>query len=157
MPNSPTPASTRSASRPSASSPASVIAHAARAAGGTVRLARSPVTLAKMVKNGTELEGFRDCHRLDGAAWIRFFAWLEKHGSARAAEGRPVTELEAEDRILAFRQMSDLFVEPSFRSISASAGHAAMCHYAASPASNAGDAAAIIFFQSTSFASAAMR
>ena len=115
----------------------SAVAHAARAAGGTVRLARSPVTLAKMVKNGTELEGFRDCHRLDGAAWIRFFAWLEKHGSVRATAGQPVTELEAEDRILAFRQMSDLFVEPSFRSISASAGHAAMCHYAASPASDA--------------------
>lgn len=115
----------------------SAVAHAARAAGGTVRLVRSPITLAKMVKNQVELEGFRDCHRLDGAAWIRFFAWLEKHGPARAASGKPVTELEAEDRILAFRQMSDLFVEPSFRSISASAAHAAMCHYAASPMSNA--------------------
>lgn len=115
----------------------SAVAHAARAAGGTVRLVRSPITLAKMVKNHVELEGFRDCHRLDGAAWIRFFAWLEKHGPARAASGKPVTELEAEDRILAFRQMSDLFVEPSFRTISAFAGHAAMCHYAASPVSNA--------------------
>lgn len=115
----------------------SAVAHAARAAGGTVRLVRSPITLAKMVKNQVELEGFRDCHRLDGAAWIRFFAWLEKHGPARAASGKPVTELEAEDRILAFRQMSDLFVEPSFRTISASAAHAAMCHYAASPMSNA--------------------
>lgn len=115
----------------------SAVAHAVRAAGGAVRFARSPVTLAKMVKNGVELEGFRNCHRLDGAAWIRFFAWLEKHGPARAASGKPVTELEAEDRILAFRQMSDLFIEPSFRSISASADHAAMCHYAANPVSNA--------------------
>jgi Xaa-Pro aminopeptidase len=115
----------------------SAVAHAARDAGGTVRLVRSPVTLAKMVKNPVELSGFRDCHRLDGAAWIRFFAWLEKHGAEREAQGKPITELEAEDRILAFRQMADSFVEPSFRSISAAAGHAAMCHYAASPASNA--------------------
>jgi Xaa-Pro aminopeptidase len=90
-----------------------------------------------MVKNPVELAGFRDCHRLDGAAWIRFFAWLEKHGNARENQGKPITELEAEDRILAFRQMAESFVEPSFRSISAAAGHAAMCHYAASPASNA--------------------
>lgn len=115
----------------------SAVAHTVRSAGGAVRLARSPVTLAKMVKNPVELAGFRDCHRLDGVAWIRFFAWLEKHGPARAASGKPVTELEAEDRILAFRQKSDLFIEPSFRSISASADHAAMCHYAANPASNA--------------------
>lgn len=115
----------------------SAVAHAARDAGGIVRLVRSPVTLTKMVKNPVELSGFRDCHRLDGAAWIRFFAWLEKHGAEREAQGKPITELEAEDRILAFRQMADSFVEPSFRSISAAAGHAAMCHYAASPASNA--------------------
>lgn len=115
----------------------SAVAHAVRAAGGTVRLARSPVTLAKMIKNPVELAGFRDCHRLDGAAWIRFLAWLERHAAARAAGGRPITELEAEERILAFRQMSGTFVEPSFRSISAAAGHAAMCHYAASAASNA--------------------
>ena len=115
----------------------SAVAHAARAAGGTVRLARSPLTLAKMVKNPVELAGFRDCHRHDGAAWIRFFAWLEKHGAAREAAGRPVTELEAEEKILAFRQMTEDFVEPSFRSISAAAGHAAMCHYAASTMSNA--------------------
>ena len=115
----------------------SAVAHAARAAGGAVQFARSPVTLAKMIKNPVELAGFRDCHRLDGAAWIRFFAWLEKHGPDREAGGAPVTELEAEERILAFRKMSEIFVEPSFRSISAAAGHAAMCHYAASPTSNA--------------------
>ncbi|WP_432349856.1 aminopeptidase P family protein (plasmid) [Shinella yambaruensis] len=115
----------------------SAVAHAARIAGGRVRLNRSPVTLAKMVKNPAELAGFRDCHKFDGAAWIRFFAWLEKHGATRAASGRPITELEAEERILAFRQMAGDFVEPSFRTISASAGNAAMCHYAASTASNA--------------------
>lgn len=115
----------------------SAVAHAVRSAGGTVRLARSPVTLAKMVKNPVELAGFRDCHRLDGAAWIRFFAWLERHAAEREAGGRPITELEAEERILAFRQMSEIFVEPSFRSISAAAGHAAMCHYAASAVSSA--------------------
>lgn len=114
----------------------SATAHATRAAGGTVKLARSPITLAKMHKNATELSGFRDCHRLDGAAWVRFFAWLERHAAEREAGGKPVSELEAEERILAYRQMDESFVEPSFRSISAAGGHAAMCHYAATEASN---------------------
>ncbi len=114
----------------------SATAHATRAAAGRVQLARSPITFAKMHKNETELAGFRDCHRLDGAAWVRFFAWLERHAAERDASGRPVTELEAEERILGFRQMAESFVEPSFRSISAADGHAAMCHYAATGASN---------------------
>ncbi|AHK45614.1 MULTISPECIES: aminopeptidase P family protein [Ensifer] len=115
----------------------SAVAHATREAGGSVRLLRSPITLAKMLKNPVELQGFRDCHRHDGAAWIRFFAWLEANAAKREKDGRPVTELEAEDRILALRQMEETFVEPSFRSISAAAGHAAMCHYAASAKSDA--------------------
>ncbi|OCP15415.1 MULTISPECIES: aminopeptidase P family protein [unclassified Ensifer] len=115
----------------------SAVAHATREAGGNVRLLRSPITLAKMLKNPVELQGFRDCHSHDGAAWIKFFAWLEANAAEREQEGRPVTELEAEERILAFRQMEETFVEPSFRSISAAAGHAAMCHYAASTKSNA--------------------
>jgi Xaa-Pro aminopeptidase len=114
----------------------SATAHATRIAGGTVQLAKSPITLAKMHKNTTELAGFRDCHRLDGAAWIRFFAWLERHALERDASGKPVTELEAEERILAYRTMAESFVEPSFRSISAAGGHAAMCHYAATEKSN---------------------
>ncbi|OCP16208.1 aminopeptidase P family protein [Ensifer sp. LC163] len=115
----------------------SAVAHATREAGGNVRLLRSPITLAKMLKNPVELQGFRDCHSRDGAAWIKFFAWLEANAVKREEEGRPITELEAEERILALRQMEETFVEPSFRSISAAAGHAAMCHYAASTKSNA--------------------
>lgn len=115
----------------------SAAAHATRAAGGTVQLARSPITLAKMHKNAVELAGFRDCHRLDGAAWIRFFAWLDRHAAEREASGKPVTELEAEERILGYRQMAESFVEPSFRSISAAGGHAAMCHYAATEETSA--------------------
>lgn len=123
----------------------SAVAHAVRSAGGDVRLARSPITLAKMLKNPVELRGFRDCHRLDGAAWVRFFAWLDRYALVREAAGQAVTELEAEERILAFRREHALFIEPSFRTISASAGHAAMCHYAATGTSNAPITAAGVY------------
>lgn len=115
----------------------SAVAHAAAEGGGRVKLARSPVTLAKMLKNDVELQGFRDCHRQDGAAWVRFLAWLDRYGATRAAQGMPVSELEAEERILGYRRESRLFVEPSFRTISAAAGNAAMCHYNATAESNA--------------------
>ncbi|MBE1205237.1 aminopeptidase P family protein [Aminobacter carboxidus] len=115
----------------------SAVVHAVRAAGGEVHLARSPMTLTKMLKNEIELQGFRDCHRLDGAAWVRFLAWLDRYGRTREAQGMPVSELEAEERILTYRRDSRLFVEPSFHTISASAGNAAMCHYNATAATNA--------------------
>ena len=111
-------------------------ARAAMTAGGSVQHHRSPITDLKMQKNDTELAGFRDAHRHDGAAWVRFLAWLDTNGRARASDN-PVSELEAEDKILAFRALHPDFVESSFQTISAAGANAAMCHYAASAVSNA--------------------
>jgi len=106
-------------------------------AGGTVLSETSPITIAKAIKNGTELDGFRTSHVSDGVALTEFLSWLHEHVAAREASGSPITELEAEDKLLAFRARGEGFVEPSFRSISASAANAAMCHYASSEATNA--------------------
>jgi Xaa-Pro aminopeptidase len=106
-------------------------------AGGSVLSETSPITVAKAIKNGTELDGFRSSHVSDGVALAEFMSWLADNVAAREAAGKPVTELEAEDKLLAFRQQGDGFVEPSFRSISASAANAAMCHYASSVETNA--------------------
>jgi Xaa-Pro aminopeptidase len=106
-------------------------------AGGTAVERPSPLTLTKATKNGTELNGFRACHIQDGVAWTEFSAWLAGTVPARAADGTPVTEIEAEEKILSFRQAQSGFIYESFRSISAAAGHAALCHYAATAASNA--------------------
>lgn len=106
-------------------------------AGGSVLSEASPITVAKAVKNGTELDGFRSSHVSDGVALAEFMSWLADNVAAREAAGNPITELEAEDKLLAFRAQGDGFVEPSFRSISASAANAAMCHYASSVETNA--------------------
>lgn len=106
-------------------------------AGGSVLSETSPITVAKAIKNGTELDGFRSSHVSDGVALAEFMSWLADNVAAREAAGNPITELEAEDKLLAFRQQGDGFVEPSFRSISASAANAAMCHYASSVETNA--------------------
>ncbi len=106
-------------------------------AGGSVLSETSPITVAKAIKNGTELEGFRSSHVSDGVALTEFLSWLADNVAAREASGKPITELEAEDKLLEFRARGEGFVEPSFRSISASAANAAMCHYASSVETNA--------------------
>lgn len=98
---------------------------------------RSPVTLTKARKNATELEGIRACHIEDAVAWTEFGAWLATTVPARAAAGAPVTEYEAEEKILACRQARSGFLSESFRTISCAGGNAAMCHYAADPRASA--------------------
>lgn len=110
---------------------------AVESAGGRVLPADNPLTLAKARKTTAELTGYRDCHFQDGIALTEFLAWLEREAPARAAAGNPIREIEAEDRLLAFRAQRKGFLEASFRSISAAGANAAMCHYNANPQSDA--------------------
>lgn len=106
-------------------------------AGGTLAFAPDPITLAKGIKTEAELQGFREAHLADGIALTSFLCWLDAEVPRREAAGDPVTELEAEARLHALRATQPGFQEDSFRTISAAGANAAMCHYAASPASNA--------------------
>jgi Xaa-Pro aminopeptidase len=104
--------------------------------GGEVVWQADPITAVKALKNSVELEGYRDSHRQDGAAWVNFLAWLASEVPAREAAGQPLTELEAQEKQLGFRQQQTGFIQQSFSTISASASNAAMCHYHASEATN---------------------
>ncbi|MBO6895105.1 MAG: aminopeptidase P family protein [Roseibium sp.] len=97
----------------------------------------SPVTRAKAAKNATELEGLRACHLEDAVAWAEFGSWLQSTVPARAASGEPVSEYEAEQKILEYRKARAGFLSESFRTISCSGSNAAMCHYAADPVASA--------------------
>ena len=113
------------------------VRRATLAGGGTPVMQISPVTIAKAVKNTVELAGFRQVHVEDGIALTEFLAWLDAEVLTRHAAGSPITELEAQAALLAFRQAGSSFVEDSFAPISASGLNAAMCHYASKPATNA--------------------
>lgn len=104
--------------------------------GGDIKWQADPITLMKANKNKTELEGYRASHVQDGAAWVNFLAWLSHEVPLREAAGNPITELEAQEKQLAFRQECDNFLEQSFGTISAAAGNAAMCHYHSAPETN---------------------
>ncbi|UWS06143.1 aminopeptidase P family protein (plasmid) [Phaeobacter inhibens] len=106
-------------------------------AGATPVPMASALTRAKAIKNPVELTGLQNCHVQDGVAWAEFSCWLAETVPARAALGHPVTEREAEEKILSFRQDRPGFLSESFQTISAAGGNAAMCHYAATNGRNA--------------------
>lgn len=70
-------------------------------------LVKSPVADAKAIKNETEVYGFRQCHLRDGAALIRYFAWLEE----QLEQGAELSESTAADQLEKYR--SSVLCPPS--------------------------------------------
>ncbi|MFX8976577.1 M24 family metallopeptidase, partial [Acinetobacter baumannii] len=83
-----------------------------------------PCQLPKACKNAVELEGVRAAHRRDGAALVKFFAWLE-----RALQSSEVTELSAEEKLAEFRAANNHYRGPSFDTIAGAGAHGAIVHY----------------------------
>jgi Xaa-Pro aminopeptidase len=115
---------------------AAAIAEAITGAGGRLVEGADPSVLPKAKKNPTELDGARRAHVRDGAAMVRFLAWLDG-----AAANGAIDEIGAGDRLAAFRaetakrdgtELADL----SFDTISGAGPNGAIVHYRVSPASN---------------------
>jgi Xaa-Pro aminopeptidase len=99
-------------------------------AGAAVHRGADPCALPKACKNDVELAGTRAAHRRDGAALVRFLAWLQK----RAAEGA-LSEIEASDKLEEIRQAGEHFRDLSFDTISGAGSNGAIVHYRATPES----------------------
>ncbi len=98
---------------------------AASAAGARLIAADDPVALIKAQKNEAELAGMKACHIRDGAAVSKFLAWLDREAHA----GNLYDEGQLADKLESFRKQDPLYQQPSFDTISAVGGNAAMCHY----------------------------
>ena len=79
------------------------VADALKNSGATLIETADPCVLFKARKNAVELQGARNAHIRDGAAFCRFLAWLD----AKAPSGE-VTEIAASDRLEAFRRDTGL-------------------------------------------------
>jgi len=101
-----------------------------RAAGAKPVAGADPTALPKARKNATEIEGARKAHGRDARAMARFLHWLATEGQSGA-----VREIQASDRLEAFRRELDLFRDLSFPTISGAGPNGAIVHYRASPAS----------------------
>ncbi|BBH06565.1 Metallopeptidase M24 family protein [Prunus dulcis] len=89
----------------------------------------SPISLAKAVKNDSELEGMRSCHLRDAAALVQFWVWMEE----QIKKNVKLTEVEVADKLLEFRSAQPGFLDTSFDTISGSGANGAIIHYRAEP------------------------
>jgi Xaa-Pro aminopeptidase len=115
-------------------SAAAAIAAAVRDAGGTVVEGDDPVILPRAIKNATEIAGARRAHVRDGAAMVRFLAWLDREAASGALD-----EITVADRLRDFRadtakRDGSELVDLSFDTISGAGPNGAIVHYHATPA-----------------------
>jgi Xaa-Pro aminopeptidase len=94
-----------------------------------INIARSPIADLKTIKNASEIEGFRACHIRDGAALVRYFAWLEE----QLNQGVKLSESQGADQLEKFRSELSLFKGLSFTTISSTGPNAAIIHYSPDP------------------------
>ena len=92
--------------------------------GGKVTRGADPIALMKAVKNPVEIAGARAAHVRDGAAVVRFLAWLD-----REAAGGKLTEIEAVEALESFRRDTGLLKDVSFPTIAGAGPDGAIVHY----------------------------
>jgi Xaa-Pro aminopeptidase len=103
---------------------ADALARLVTGSGGKAPRGPDPITLMKAVKNSVEIEGARNAHRRDGAAVVRFLAWLD-----REAPRGTLTEIDAVEALESFRRDGGLLKDVSFPTISGAGPDGAIVHY----------------------------
>jgi Xaa-Pro aminopeptidase len=83
-------------------------------------IAPSIVEDMKAIKNDTEIDGLERAYRRDGAAFVRWLAWLEE----KFSQGFAITEYEAAYRLTEFRKQGEFFMGLAYENISASGPNA---------------------------------
>jgi Xaa-Pro aminopeptidase len=107
------------------------IAQALTAGGAQVVNMRDPAVLPKATKNAVEQDGTRAAHIRDGAALTRFLRWCTEELVKRGQ-----TELSAAAKLREFREQTGVLKDLSFRTISATGPHGALCHYSVTEETN---------------------
>lgn len=74
------------------------------------------------MKNEVELEGLRRAYRRDGAAYVRWLAWLDKEMKQR----HQITEYEAAEKLTRFRETTKYFAGLAYENISGSGPNGGM-------------------------------
>ena len=112
------------------------LADAVTQAGGTIVKGSDPVALPRARKNATEIAGSHAAHVRDGAAMVRFLAWLD-----REAPSGTIDEIAAAAKLSAVRAETALQDGPeladlSFDTISGAGPNGAILHYRVTPATS---------------------
>ena len=92
---------------------------------------QDPCILPKAIKTDAEIAGTRAAHIRDGAAVVRFLAWLDEW----ATEGT-LDEITAVKKLEEFRRETNALRDISFATISGSGPNGAIVHYRVTEATN---------------------
>ncbi|WP_296417160.1 aminopeptidase P family protein [Pseudooctadecabacter sp.] len=92
---------------------------------------QDPCVLPKARKTDAEISGARDAHLRDGAAMVRFLAWL----SEEAPKGG-LTEIDVVTALEGFRRDTNALRDISFETICGAGPHGAIVHYRVSEDTN---------------------
>lgn len=114
-----------------ATAPIALVAALEKGGKATLIDKRDPVLLPKAIKNGAEIGGMKEAHKLDGIALAKFLCWFD----AEAPKGK-LTEIGIVEALEHFRRKDDSCVDASFDTISGSGANGAIVHYAVNVASN---------------------
>ncbi|KAJ2984226.1 hypothetical protein NUW54_g10552 [Trametes sanguinea] len=79
----------------------------------------------KAIKNETEIRGLRNAYLRDGAAYVRWLAWLDE----KMQQGYEITEYEAAWRLTEYRRKNKHYMGLAYENISATGPNAALPHY----------------------------
>lgn len=90
-----------------------------------------PCIAPKAIKTAAEIKGTRAAHERDGAAMVRFLAWLDREASKGT-----VDEIAAVRALEGFRRETNALKEISFDTISGSGPNGAIVHYRVTEATN---------------------
>lgn len=93
-------------------------------AGGKVSRDADPVMRMKAIKNAAEINGTRAAHKRDGAALVKFLAWLDHE----APKGK-LTEIDTVAALETFRRETGKLKDISFPTIAGSGPNGAIVHY----------------------------
>lgn len=89
-----------------------------------IKEGQDPCILPKARKNSAEIDGSRAAHLRDGAAMVRFLAWLDE-----TAPKGGLTEIDVVTKLEGFRRDSNALQDVSFETISGAGPNGAIVHY----------------------------
>lgn len=81
----------------------------------------------KAVKNPTEMQGMRNSNIKSCASLVQYFAWFEDH--LKNNPDSDMTEYSAAKKLEEFRKTRELYMGPSFDTISSMGPNGAVIHY----------------------------
>ena len=100
--------------------------------GATIVHAADPCLLPKAIKNPVEIAGARAAAKRDGAAMVRFLAWLDD-----TAPNGGLTEIDVVKQLEKFRRETNVLRDISFETICGAGAHGAIVHYRVTTDTNA--------------------